>query len=182
MISNTAETDSIVVYCEIKHDLCFFKTSNEYKLEKSGIPAYKLIIENYKNNDNNLWSEVVVTNEKYIVIVNEVDKGGLVGLLIAFDNNISFEKEQVVFLRKNKNQSLFLAQNTVQPVDYRAIKTNNNSDNDYQTFTPNNDYQISAPNNLLDKELCEVPEFKPTAGSSKTSPFDKYYVESNRKQ
>ncbi|AKN80780.1 hypothetical protein [Diatraea saccharalis granulovirus] len=87
--------DMIVLYCEMEDNLCVFKSKNEYKLEKVNIGAYKLSIEKCVD-----WSDNTtrVMNDSYVIIVNNVDGGGVVGILILL-KDITLKKDQVVFTK-----------------------------------------------------------------------------------
>nr|UYX49722.1 TLP20 [Darna trima granulovirus] len=91
------DTDSIILYCDKHDNMCQYKTRKEYKLEKSGIPAYKLIFENENGNEDNSTSTLLTSDARYVIIVNKVNNGTMVGLLICLTTNFTFNKDQVVF-------------------------------------------------------------------------------------
>ncbi|UYE99142.1 MAG: tip-20 [Betabaculovirus sp.] len=85
--------DNIVVYGD--KDGVVFRSRHEYKLEKTGIPAYKLIVEEGGYVNEKL---IKVENSQYVIIMNSVATGGCVGLLITLNiAEIVFNKDQTVF-------------------------------------------------------------------------------------
>ena len=90
MTNNTDDTDNIMLYCENN----VFRIKEDLKLEKTGIPAYKLIIENCNKIEIN---NIFVNNKNYLIIINNVVDGGVVGLLIALNNDIKFNKDDIIF-------------------------------------------------------------------------------------
>nr|AUF82048.1 tlp20 [Cryptophlebia leucotreta granulovirus] len=148
------DADNILVYYERDNDICVFKAKNEYRLEKLGIPAYKISIIDYTEGDE--FSDVTNSSSNdYLILLNSCPKG-LVGLLIALKNNITISKNQVLFSKKLNSKNEVIEQET--KVDDVIPKT---------TFD-----EFSNFNNS---------DLTPVAGSSKTSLFDKYYVEPRRK-
>ncbi|ABC61215.1 TLP20 [Choristoneura occidentalis granulovirus] len=99
MTNSTEEIDSIILYLD---NNCV-KSTDDYKLEKTGIAAYKLIIKNCKS-----LKDIYVNSNEYIVIINNIVKDeGVVGLLVVFNNDIKFCKDQVIFEIGSNKTSVF---------------------------------------------------------------------------
>ncbi|AIS92093.1 hypothetical protein [Erinnyis ello granulovirus] len=90
--------DIIVVVVGDENDV--FRSKHEYKLEKTGIPAYKLIVEEGWSDD---IDSVIVENEHYLIVVNNVVTGGCVGLLITLNTGVVFKPDDIVFRVKRRS-------------------------------------------------------------------------------
>ncbi|AAK70762.1 ORF102 TLP20 [Cydia pomonella granulovirus] len=212
--------DSIVVYCDRTEDLCVFKAKNEYKLEKTGIPAYKLIVEECVVGVE--WEGATCSNSAdYFVVVNSCP-GGLVGVLITVvGHGVSIGKDEVVFSKRVKRVfNSDCINGGIMNEDINKVTANLNVDKSSATNKSDTQNPINKVN--LDKDFLPavsipsistvtIPSVKQPAknqyltpvleeddfmqcdaisstssdfepATSKTSLFDKYYVESRRKQ
>lgn len=152
--------DNIVVYGD--KDGVVFRSRHEYKLEKTGIPAYKLIVE--EGGEPVTTTRLQVENSQYVIIMNSVATGGCVGLMITLNNTdpIIFHKDQIVFrveCGSNDNKELI-----------------SNDSNNKESIT--NDTS-KFPTNFTDTSA--IPEFSSNGTSKTSSVFNKYYVESKSK-
>ena len=130
-----------------------FRSRHEYKLEKTGIPAYKLIVE---EGEKVVTTHLQVENSQYVIVINDVATGGCVGLLITLNaDTVIFHKDQIVFR-----------------VECGNIGCNNNKES-----ITNDTSELST--NFTDTSA--IPEFSSNGTSKTSSVFNKYYVESKRK-
>ncbi|UXX41895.1 tlp-20 [Psilogramma increta granulovirus] len=162
--------DNIVVYGD-KNGVVF-RSRHEYKLEKTGIPAYKLIVEEENYNKMVMNACLQVENSQYIIVMNSVVTGGCVGLLITLNcDPIVFHKDEIMFkiiinnngcCDDNKNNNII----------------DNSSSNESIINYTSNDKVMST--NFSDTSA--IPEFSSNGTTSKTSSvFNRYNVESRRK-
>ncbi|AAP85723.1 tlp20 [Adoxophyes orana granulovirus] len=69
-----------------------FKSRKEYRLEKTGIPAYKFIVDKFYG------GEITCPTNRYIVCVNANESNEpSVGLLITTSSPVVLQKDEIVF-------------------------------------------------------------------------------------
>lgn len=162
--------DNIVVYGDERGVV--FKSKHDYKLKKTGIPAYKLIVEKCGCVNEKL---IKVENPHYMIVLNNVVTGGCVGLLITL--NVA----EVVF---NKDQTVF---RVVSEDDCKTIINSNNNNDKSNTIISSEKESLMVSitdDKVLSTNFTDtsaIPEFSSSGTSKTSSVFNKYYVESKRK-